>query len=141
LKNASRRRIEKGRCGLPKDALFEQVRTRGGRAANIESFTSALSRADEVVYLKDGLWDLAERHPEQKSLFVAVEQPTVEHIREFLQSKSARTSDLARHFRTTKQSIRKIVEDPANNITFKGPGRWLILRPSGPTNSSNSGGQ
>jgi hypothetical protein len=132
--------LKKAGVALPKDALFEQVRTRGGRVANIESFTSALSRADEVVYRKDGLWDLAERHAEQKSFFGAVGEPTVEQIREFLQSKSARISDLARHFQTSKQSIRKIVEDPASNITFKGPG-WLILRPSGPTNPSNSGGQ
>jgi hypothetical protein len=135
--------LKKAGVALPKDALFEQVRTQGGRVADIKSFTSALSRAKLVVYLGDGLWDLTERHQKQTSEStppVAVEGPTGEQIREFLRNNSARISTLTRHFRTSEESIRKIVEEPSNNITVNGPG-WLVLKPVDQPSFFSSGGK
>src|SRR5260370_20651136 len=121
--------LKKAGRAIRKEQLFEQVQARGEQVANIESFSSALSRAkDKVVRVGSGLWDLRERHPEADLSPPLADTDSVspESIRQFLHTRNARVRDLARHFRTTDESIQRLIEDPANGIRINGPG-WLKL--------------
>jgi hypothetical protein len=125
---------------LAKKELFEQVKARGRHVANIESFTSALSRAkDKVISLGGELWDLVERYPAHQvplaaptpapSEALAIEPPSPETIRTYLSAHPARIGEVARELRTTPEVIRSLIKRPDSGIDQHGPG-WLRVKPT-----------
>jgi hypothetical protein len=53
-------------------------------------------------------------------------QATPEAVRDYVSQKSARVADLARHFNTTENQIKVIVEDPENGLVFAERG-WIKI--------------